>query len=131
MFHWICPECGQEIAPGVKECADCEPQATAAPASPLTQPAAVAERPLAELPEPPGVPQLDVLLRPAVVLKPQAYTPSKAPAVLNEAQHEIHYQYLSAAKARRELAWAPLYPLEEGLRRTVAWYRSERVAGRR
>jgi hypothetical protein len=29
MFHWICPECGQEIAPGVKECPVCEPQASA------------------------------------------------------------------------------------------------------
>lgn len=25
MFHWICPECGQEIARGVTECATCEP----------------------------------------------------------------------------------------------------------
>ena len=28
MFHWICPECGQEIAPGVKECPVCDPQAS-------------------------------------------------------------------------------------------------------
>ena len=33
MFHWICPECGQEIAPGVKECPVCEPQASASPLS--------------------------------------------------------------------------------------------------
>jgi hypothetical protein len=26
MFHWICPECGREIAPGVKECPVCDPQ---------------------------------------------------------------------------------------------------------
>src|SRR5690242_18717415 len=31
MFHWICPECGQEIAPGVKECPVCEPQASTSP----------------------------------------------------------------------------------------------------
>jgi len=27
MFHWICPECGREIAPGVKECSACDPHA--------------------------------------------------------------------------------------------------------
>ncbi|HEY2845933.1 MAG TPA: hypothetical protein VGJ09_19890, partial [Bryobacteraceae bacterium] len=42
MFHWICPECGQEIAPGVKECPVCDPQASAAALSssgPLATPA--------------------------------------------------------------------------------------------
>jgi hypothetical protein len=27
MFHWICPECGREIAPTVRECAVCDPVA--------------------------------------------------------------------------------------------------------
>ena len=31
MFHWICPECGREIAPGVKDCPACDPQAEAVP----------------------------------------------------------------------------------------------------
>ena len=31
---------------------------------------------------------------------------------------------LSAAKARKELGWRPMYPLEEGLRETIDWYRS-------
>jgi len=26
MFHWICPECGREIPPAVKECPVCDPQ---------------------------------------------------------------------------------------------------------
>ncbi len=30
MFHWICPECGREIAPQAKECAACDPLAAAA-----------------------------------------------------------------------------------------------------
>lgn len=30
MFHWICPECGREIAPSVRECSACEPK-TAVP----------------------------------------------------------------------------------------------------
>jgi CDP-glucose 4,6-dehydratase len=44
------------------------------------------------------------------------------PVVLNEASHEIRHQYLSAAKARRMLDWHPTYTLDEGLRRTIAWY---------
>lgn len=42
---------------------------------------------------------------------------------LPEARHEIPEQRLSAEKARTELGWAPRVGLEEGLARTVAWYR--------
>jgi CDP-glucose 4,6-dehydratase len=45
------------------------------------------------------------------------------PDVRNEASNEIIHQYLSAAKARKELGWAPLFELDEGLRRSVDWYR--------
>lgn len=45
-----------------------------------------------------------------------------APDIRNEAANEIRHQYLSAAKARRVLGWKPLFTLEEGLARTVAWY---------
>jgi len=45
------------------------------------------------------------------------------PDVRGEADHEIIHQYLSAAKARRLLGWAPLFSLEEALGRTVDWYR--------
>lgn len=48
---------------------------------------------------------------------------SLEPDVRNEASNEIVHQYLSAAKARRLLGWSPLYSLDEGLRRTIAWYR--------
>jgi CDP-glucose 4,6-dehydratase len=44
------------------------------------------------------------------------------PDVRNEASNEIIHQYLSAAKARRLLGWGPLFDLDEGLRRTIAWY---------
>jgi len=44
------------------------------------------------------------------------------PDVRNEAVHEIRHQYLSAAKAREVLGWRPLFTLDEGLQRTVAWY---------
>ena len=45
------------------------------------------------------------------------------PQVLDQAQREIKHQYLTAAKARRRLGWAPLFTLEQGLERTIAWYR--------
>jgi CDP-glucose 4,6-dehydratase len=46
------------------------------------------------------------------------------PDVRNEATNEIRHQYLSAARAREELQWRPLFTLDEGLRRTIDWYRS-------
>ena len=45
------------------------------------------------------------------------------PDIRGEAVHEIAHQYLSAAKSRERLGWHPAYGLDEGLRRTVAWYR--------
>ncbi|CEK19164.1 nucleoside-diphosphate-sugar epimerase [Chthonomonas calidirosea] len=48
---------------------------------------------------------------------------SLEPVVLNETRNEIKHQYLSAEKARRVLGWHPLFTLEEGLERTIAWYR--------
>lgn len=46
-----------------------------------------------------------------------------APDVRNDAVNEIRAQYLSAAKARDVLSWNPLFDLDEGLRRTIDWYR--------
>ena len=45
------------------------------------------------------------------------------PDVRNEASNEIRHQYLTAAKARKRLGWAPHYDLETGLRKTIAWYK--------
>jgi CDP-glucose 4,6-dehydratase len=45
------------------------------------------------------------------------------PDIRNEATGEIRSQFLSAEKARRLLGWKPTFSLEEGLRRTVEWYR--------
>jgi len=44
------------------------------------------------------------------------------PVILNEASNEIRHQYLSAAKARKELDWKPLFTLDEGLDKTIEWY---------
>jgi CDP-glucose 4,6-dehydratase len=45
------------------------------------------------------------------------------PEIRNEASNEIRHQYLSAAKARDVLGWKPLHTLEEGLGKTISWYR--------
>ena len=44
------------------------------------------------------------------------------PDIRNEATNEIRQQYLSAEKAHQLLGWHPLFTLDEGLRRTIAWY---------
>jgi CDP-glucose 4,6-dehydratase len=48
---------------------------------------------------------------------------SLQPDIRGEATNEIRHQYLSAAKAREVLGWRPQFTLEEGLRRTIGWYR--------
>jgi CDP-glucose 4,6-dehydratase len=45
------------------------------------------------------------------------------PEVRNQAANEIREQYLSARKAREVLDWTPGFTLDEGLRRTIEWYR--------
>lgn len=45
------------------------------------------------------------------------------PDIRNEATDEIRSQYLSAKRARNVLGWKPLFTLEEGLERTIEWYR--------
>ena len=49
--------------------------------------------------------------------------PDLRPVVQNIASAEIREQYLDAGKARSRLQWAPRHGLEEGLRRTIDWYR--------
>lgn len=51
--------------------------------------------------------------------------PDLPPVVLGTASNEIPHQYLSARKARERLGWRPRYDFDEGLRKTVEWYRSE------
>jgi CDP-glucose 4,6-dehydratase len=45
------------------------------------------------------------------------------PVILNEAAGETRHCALSSAKARRELGWSPRFSVEEGLRKTIEWYR--------
>ena len=45
------------------------------------------------------------------------------PDIRNEASNEIREQYLNAEKSHRLLGWTPIYGLEDGLQRTIAWYK--------
>jgi CDP-glucose 4,6-dehydratase len=45
------------------------------------------------------------------------------PVAENLATHEIQDQYLDATRAYKELGWSPAFDFDEGLRRTVDWYR--------
>jgi CDP-glucose 4,6-dehydratase len=53
-----------------------------------------------------------------------------SPTILDEAQNEIVDQYLDAARARKLLGWTPRVGLDEGLARTIAWYRRLLAADR-
>ncbi len=46
------------------------------------------------------------------------------PDIRGTATHEIDRQFLSAAKARKVLDWAPTVTMHDALAETVAWYRS-------
>ena len=46
------------------------------------------------------------------------------PVILNQASNEIREQALSSRKARQVLDWTPQFGLDEGLRRTIDWYRT-------
>ncbi len=45
------------------------------------------------------------------------------PDIQNHASNEIRHQFLSAERARAELNWKPMFTLDEGLEKTIAWYR--------
>jgi len=46
------------------------------------------------------------------------------PDIRNEAANEIRSQHSSAEKARRIFGWKPHFSIEDGLRRTLDWYRA-------
>lgn len=45
------------------------------------------------------------------------------PDIRNQAHNEIVRQFLSSTRARAELGWQPRFTLDDGLTRTIAWYR--------
>jgi hypothetical protein len=101
MFHWICPECGREMAPNALECPACDPKSAEKAAetsvdvpAPVAQPVRIdTSVPVPTtpevLPQPPAEPALEVtpagLLDLAVALQPE---PASEPA-LRPAADEI------------------------------------------
>jgi len=81
MFHWICPECGREIAPAVKECPSCEGSATAA-ASGVAKDNVRAEAdrtPQSPAEEPQVIAEPSPLQTPAEAITPEVVNASSAP----------------------------------------------------
>lgn len=54
--------------------------------------------------------------------------PDLQPVIQNVVRTEIREQTLDAAKARERLGWAPALGMDEGLRRTIEWYRAQSPA---
>ena len=130
MFHWICPECGQEIAPGVKECPVCEPEArasflgssghsiTAAPvaAAPaaVVDPAPLAERlapafklyaePPAPIAPQPAIVQQQVVQQPVVQQAVEQFSvqPVQKPKVVLQPEVLLRPEAILQAKAFQE-----------------------------
>jgi CDP-glucose 4,6-dehydratase len=46
------------------------------------------------------------------------------PIILNQGSNEIEHQYLSAQKAKKVLKWKPKFAIDEGLERTIRWYKN-------
>lgn len=45
------------------------------------------------------------------------------PQILHEASNEIRNQYLSAEKAHKLLGWEPIFDIDQGLEKTIKWYK--------
>jgi CDP-glucose 4,6-dehydratase len=61
---------------------------------------------------------LDIVSR----LRTLMHTPRLTPVIRNTARGEIRHQYLSSKLAGKVLAWKPSVTLDDGLKRTIAWY---------
>lgn len=51
------------------------------------------------------------------------YPSSVEPVILNEVKSEIKHQYLSSEKIKNILNWSPNHSVEQGLRKTIDWYK--------
>jgi CDP-glucose 4,6-dehydratase len=64
------------------------------------------------------VPALDIVKSITQLMNRNDLTPT----IRGTAKNEIKHQYLSAAKAKKELKWKAQYSLDEGLAETIKWY---------
>jgi CDP-glucose 4,6-dehydratase len=56
--------------------------------------------------------------------------PDLQPTILDNARNEIPDQYLASEKAKSVLGWEPQHTLEQGLQKTISWYKDFLSAGR-
>jgi CDP-glucose 4,6-dehydratase len=68
--------------------------------------------------------EIQVTVTELVTMILQKMNSALVPDIRNEASNEIVHQYLSAERARTQLDWHPLFTLDEGLTKTVQWYRN-------
>ena len=47
------------------------------------------------------------------------------PEILNQVSHEIPVQALNSGKAISLLNWKPLFGFEEGVKKTIEWYKAQ------
>ncbi len=117
MFHWICPECGREIPPSVKQCSNCDPQA-APPPPPQAEPElvpvavaqAVAEAPLLAEAEP--LPEAQPLPETHPIAEAEAPVAEGVPAAAEAAP--LASQALQAAAETAQPAHETARPVEPG-----------------
>jgi hypothetical protein len=103
MFHWICPECGREIAPTVKECSVCDPASVTAEGA-ASIPAvdrAVSESVVAPEAAPIAAPASDILT--ALPADSSEGKPAPPEAVLSEPIIETIQIESAPAAAKEEL----------------------------
>ena len=110
MFHWICPECGREIPPAVKECPVCDPQIYVA--SPADSSPSAANEPSGEALSEVSSASAPVSA-PAVAPAPVAQVFAKGearriPGPVLQLAHRIREEH--AAERRAELAQGPAEP---------------------
>lgn len=67
--------------------------------------------------------EIQVSVREIVERISSMMNPKFSPDIRNEVTNEIRHQYLTAEKARRVLGWKPMFNLNEGLQKTIDWYK--------
>jgi CDP-glucose 4,6-dehydratase len=55
--------------------------------------------------------------------------PELEPVIQGQASHEIRAQFLDSTRARTRLDWSPKFGVQDGLARTVGWYRQHLGVG--
>ena len=56
-----------------------------------------------------------------------AFESDLEPIINCENHGEIKDQYLDSTKAKTLLNWNPIYGLEEGLKKTIIWYKKQLI----